>query len=1189
MAKKLTSTKAKKILHDKEVHGQPLTDKQRRFFGAVAGGAKPYKAQNGIEGTMGGLTDVGFNYNGAWGGTMQLGGSLAGATGMMYARTQEAAPSNGPYAKKTKASAQNGAEMKYYQQGLDFKPKTISKKGSKIKKDDDGYWNPDNWGEPVEINSPFITMEGVYEPLLGVSDTGDTQLMFPGEDYEFDGESVTEYPIGKTGISVNKADEAPLKKLDQLLNFTNYNEMAKAKKGKKLSKAQFGSYIGGESKVQQPFDFRGAFDDLDYMATGKTNAMRAEEARLKKLYEEEQVSDSQNTSGGGDDTMKKVGEAAKLAMMFARYGSKIQKYQPGGNIPSAVDSAFNLGTPMDMSGATNANPYTWQTFPQTPTGPTQQQQQSGKQRSLATTAGGKLLDKGINALGPIGKPIGQVINAGRKIDQSIKQAQKARQAGNLSKLALQASSTRPEETKRRYDRQEKNPLQPGQGGNAYGTGMGFLARNGMQVGGNLTEIQNMYNPGNLYMDLGYEPMDDSNQVKQYKKGGKLKMADGGQGLLNIGSNPIFDQIGKSAQVVGDVASGFIDMGTERRMKQNQQLLGQAAFQQGSQSLQNQYSSVMEDGGYLSNDWQPQLITKFGDYDLKDLLAPPKDAEMLRSGGHLKDYSYTPPSEEALETMALGGQLKTTWGGYAETMSQNPYLPGSGETVMFRGKSHEESDGNGHTGIGVKYGQGAHDSYTDYAEYGTKQADADVEVERGEPAVELPDPETGDLSMIVFGNMKIPSYGVSELGDDKAKGKKFKHYAADLSKKEKKAEKTKDKALEIIDNVDGDSPFDILKLNTGKAMLEGADATYGEIADKKKLLAGIQNAILDTAEEMGLESDALAKNKIKPAKDSDMAKFGKSIDKAQKGKNINIDMSKFLPTAEQLAAEDAAFRKANPEAPFRYNAPSNPFIPLVERMEIVRPNPTVPPEKQTLLEKGLEAYDTLYPYIKPGIRNPLDPSQLAGEMYALSTNQLEPVGAQKITPILEEVPTISFQDQLNEIQAQTNAAMRLTGNNPAAQASIAAEAIKAKNKVLAEQFRTNQAIQTESRLRNIANLKDTTLKNIAIIDQQQDKQAKAKSATKVQAFEALSSIAEKIGKNKAETLSANVMANMYPQFSYGPQGRIYSTGTTKFNIPTIADYSTEELQKILDAKKIEDKKKKPVTGKNGSIVKAIKNL
>jgi hypothetical protein len=45
-------------------------------------------------------------------------------------------------------------------------------------------------------------MQGVYEPLLGVSNTGDTQMMYPGEDYTFDGESVTEYPIMQKGGKV---------------------------------------------------------------------------------------------------------------------------------------------------------------------------------------------------------------------------------------------------------------------------------------------------------------------------------------------------------------------------------------------------------------------------------------------------------------------------------------------------------------------------------------------------------------------------------------------------------------------------------------------------------------------------------------------------------------------------------------------------------------------------------------------------------------------------------------------------------------------------------------------------------------------------------------------------------------------------------------------------------------------------
>lgn len=65
---------------------------------------------------------------------LQMGGSMPGAVGFMYARTQNPAPSNGPYAKKTKASAQNGTEMRFYQEGLDWKPNNISKNGSWLNK-----------------------------------------------------------------------------------------------------------------------------------------------------------------------------------------------------------------------------------------------------------------------------------------------------------------------------------------------------------------------------------------------------------------------------------------------------------------------------------------------------------------------------------------------------------------------------------------------------------------------------------------------------------------------------------------------------------------------------------------------------------------------------------------------------------------------------------------------------------------------------------------------------------------------------------------------------------------------------------------------------------------------------------------------------------------------------------------------
>jgi len=97
--------------------------------------------------------------------------------------------------------AQNGTEMKFYQEGLDFKPKTISKNGSAIK-DDRGQWaHP---GEITEIGSNNITMQGVDYPVLGISDTGDTQMMYPDQDYKFDGEKVTEYPMAQDGENITK-------------------------------------------------------------------------------------------------------------------------------------------------------------------------------------------------------------------------------------------------------------------------------------------------------------------------------------------------------------------------------------------------------------------------------------------------------------------------------------------------------------------------------------------------------------------------------------------------------------------------------------------------------------------------------------------------------------------------------------------------------------------------------------------------------------------------------------------------------------------------------------------------------------------------------------------------------------------------------------------------------------------------
>ncbi len=316
---KLTKSKAREILHDKTAHGHPLTDKQRRFFAAKAfadiGVSLPNYNNSNVSFPSGfvgmGNSTKGFHHNGAWGGTMQMGGNLPGVMGNMYARI--GAPSNGKYAKKTLPSAQDG-RMMYYQHGLDFKTKGMQMGGNlpfdtnalksrnakrdsvreslynkypndynKVNKgmldyfqkenpqryqtpinDDKGQWN--HPGKVTKIGSNQITMQGVPYPVLGVSDRGHAQLMHPGGEYQYQGNSVTEYPI--------MAEGGQLKHLNQLIDFTNNNHMEQAKSGihiKPSHKGLLHKHLGIPEGKKIPW-CKGAHGLLIYSSDGYMSA-----------------------------------------------------------------------------------------------------------------------------------------------------------------------------------------------------------------------------------------------------------------------------------------------------------------------------------------------------------------------------------------------------------------------------------------------------------------------------------------------------------------------------------------------------------------------------------------------------------------------------------------------------------------------------------------------------------------------------------------------------------------------------------------------------------------------------------------------------------------------------------------------------------------------------------------------------
>lgn len=793
-----------------------------------------------------------------------------------------------------------------------------------------------------------------------------------------------------------------------------------------------------------------------------------------------------------------------------------------------------------------------------------------------------------------------IIEGVGQIKEQEKQINKSNQYAQVSNLTATAAESKPIGVKKsnplRYENDLVQPMNP------QGTNTNYLAAYGAHIGGNPTEIQNIYNPGDLYNDLGYEPLSDSN-VKQYKKGGMVvpKAAFGmnsGQAKVagGVGSavGSIFGPVGSMAgNLVGSAVGEFLLGGKadadklakyEEQGRQNEQ---RAAWASGAQTIQNQFASNMEDGGYMNPNYNPQVIAKFGDLTAQDFAKASKE---MRSGGHFGQVEYTPPSAEALQTYAMGGDLKTHWGGGMEPMSYNPYGEGDGVTYMPHGQSHDETDGKGRSGIGITYG------------------DNPVEVERGEPIFQMKDGGAMANTASVAGNMIMPKYTVDDLGDKNAKGKKFKSYIADLAKTEVKQNKIIDKATKLANDSDANDPFSQLSINSSKANLIGADMKLKEIANKKELAMIHQNAILDTAEELGVESAELAKGKLKAMKQSDMAKFGKNLKKAKDGDPIKkgnvMDFLKQIPVfnpAPQQATtipylqgyNSAAVPSDLPEVTVKSSKKKPvewPDLPGVfSADQIAKGNEKGKKGKFDWKTAAMTLASGLNNALRPSNQLPLDPNQLMGEQFALATNQLEPVQAQTFQPMLNEAYKVSLQDQLNANQATFNALARQAGNDSAALSYLASQKYAADSSVLANQFRTNQEIATGVTNMNRDLVNKARLQNLGILDQQYVRQAQAKSNTKAQALAALNSISSKIAQNKLENRELGVYENMY-NFRFNPEGRAVNYNPlASWSEPAVIGKTPEQLRAMaMMAEADEKSKKKSESARNGKIVQALKS-
>jgi len=802
--------------------------------------------------------------------------------------------------------------------------------------------------------------------------------------------------------------------------------------------------------------------------------------------------------------------------------------------------------------------------------------------SLSKLAGNNAFATGVQSAGDI---IGGI----QQMKDEKQMMLGAQQMQGVSDIALQASMTRPEQVQKKYVRPEDNMNTGEEFFPVYGVGT-TLAKNGTKIGyGQNGFLANLGNKDFMKFNKSGQQTDIFNFAEQ--GGGDMlsKVTSGigspkGYGVSGAGKigggigatagmlvgGPVGAMLGKAG---GQLIGNLVDRKAEKTEKANEAIadnIQKMTLNQGAQSLQNQNYAFMRTGGNIRNN-----------------------------------------------IMSMGGDLETHWGGYAEPISYNPYLPNDGETVMFRGQSHDDSDGYGNTGIGITYGENP------------------VEVERGEPALQLKNGTDGSSNLTVYGNLKIPKYGIDLLGDQKAKGKKFKNYVSDLSKVEKKQNNLVEQSTDKLNNLEINDEFDKLSLNSYKSNILGANQKLKDIADKKIKAANLQSAINDTAEEYGLVADDLAKGKIKKAR------MGASIlKKAQNGIVTDADYDKAMKLYEEGKFKE--FQKLgmqlfpdyvkslgtptvsgkfddNIEGP-RTKALKEYFQKTRERDPSVVPDnisvdlPELP-DYGTLddnIAKALEyfksqsrepsgnnypevisrnkdrIYDTvanvaneMYPFLRPSNARPLDPRQLAGEMYALSTNQVEPVQAQTFQPDLSVPYDISLQDQLNANQADYRAAQRMMGYNPAAQSLLNAQKYQANQQVLGEQFRMNQAMKDNVFRENRNILNESKLQNLGILDQQYARQQQALSNTKATTQAALNSITDKYAKNQLENRQLQTFENMY-NYRYDPRFRAIN-----MNPLQMFDVSGEGALARSTEREKPNKPKSDSDARNGKLVQAIK--
>jgi hypothetical protein len=787
----------------------------------------------------------------------------------------------------------------------------------------------------------------------------------------------------------------------------------------------------------------------------------------------------------------------------------------------------------------------------------------------------------------------------QKVSNAVAAKKKAKEENKLleamSPLIAKASQGDMDRPQRRYLRPDHPAflIQPDTLHNPLGSGQGLYAKNG-------TEIANTFAPNTIYTDL-----------EQAATGAEI-------GLISEGINTTGDQI-----------AWLLSRNTKKFQKQNEQLMSQMAAQPMMQNLQaTQYGSYMEDGGRMN---------------------------FLRTGGNIRHNE-----------MPMNGNLKVDGKGDIEYIAYNPEVAKTGANGFIgisRGPSHDDGGFNiayGENGFTSDYAKaGAQSTMPSPSIVEIEGGETVIESANGSSLQGKNLNILGNLKVGILD--KSVSDGINEtvmsdiLKRRNLKDVKYKTASYLGGRETQRTNRAENKYLKLIDS------DDLLTSSSAKAGLEGVQMRYKNLKNFQDNLINSQLAINTTAEEMGLNPDKLAyRGKVEKAKTGGKLSTAQTgVTKSSKQTALDLYNSGKIKEFQEFTAnnypdmvKDVVDKYGTPKGGWpdgiegfrtvdiakriedlpEYTFGSQPSASMIAGLEKIAgklPNRSIGDLQSQITSdmSGLESQysgiptetksgrfdkniadsimmyaNQLLPFIRPSDAEGLSPEQIAGELMAISTNQVVPVQMQKFSPRLQSMRNVSFDEQYARNQDDFNAMIRRVGNNPSALSALGAEKYKADRQIADAAFKTNEGLAQATMAQNLEALNKADLINLELIDKQYGRQEQAISNTKATQQAALNSINAKILENRNLMNSLRTFENLYNyRFDKGfratnmnPFATFNMEGSGTTGAGSFANMTPEELKLMAAQREYQEKQQERLTKgsskkSNGGLVQSYKNM